>query len=602
MSQRPSQRDGDTALRVGRRSFLTRLGRILAGVGLALPLSVRSWAKSGAGHGATATPPRKLIFIAIDSLHPAYLSLDRRGYGAGSAGDWLMPNVRRFLDCALWYPKAKCFLPAATDMNHLNVLAGTNTAQTGIFGVARHMTGWDNRGRPIVRPAHLSLARDAQGRPVDTLFHAWKRRWPQSTTAFVSGKGWVADMFRETGGRSPVDLIVTGSDHPVYLRPPLQESFADPPTDRDAGCDPESPGARLFSWKRLEFDPLVFKAFEGQGGLLTRIMEGNPDRYPHDRWIVDSALALFEREDPDLAYVLMAQADDAGHCLGAAWDPAEFVSANQPFVPDKKCKNLLEYQFVSQRNRLLYREAILDSLRDVDIQFGRLIDRLAAMGWLDRGIVILVSDHAMVNHLRVDGVEATDFMAILRREGLCEKRDALALTVSGYGCIYWRNRSDRVAAAKDALMAHRAINPVTGRSECPWWVLDRTDMIHGVPGVSLPGELESAKQSTGQAEGVCRPDLLLLSQNGWQLPVYRGQVPNVNYQVPGWLPPFHLFSGGHGSVDTLPITAAIALPGGKTGQSQREIRIADLGVTAAALVGLSLSNAAAGHDLREDLG
>jgi len=54
-------------------------------------------------------------------------------------------------------------------------------------------------------------------------------------------------------------------------------------------------------------------------------------------------------------------------------------------------------------------------------------------------------------------------------------------------------------------------------------------------------------------------------------------------------------------VDTLPIVAAIASPEGKTGTSDTPVRIADLGVTAAALFGLELRSAAAGKDLSPDL-
>ena len=42
--------------------------------------------------------------------------------------------------------------------------------------------------------------------------------------------------------------------------------------------------------------------------------------FPHDSWGVDSSLKLFRRENPDMAYILLAQCDDAGHCLGNAWD------------------------------------------------------------------------------------------------------------------------------------------------------------------------------------------------------------------------------------------------------------------------------------------
>jgi len=33
----------------------------------------------------------KLIFIAIDALHPKYFELDAKGLPGGSEGNWLMP-------------------------------------------------------------------------------------------------------------------------------------------------------------------------------------------------------------------------------------------------------------------------------------------------------------------------------------------------------------------------------------------------------------------------------------------------------------------------------------------------------------------------------
>lgn len=82
----------------------------------------------------TERAPRRLIYIAIDALHPKYLELDSKGLLGGKDGDWLMPSIRSFLNRAVWYPEVKAYLPAAADMNHLNALAGTSMAQNGIIG------------------------------------------------------------------------------------------------------------------------------------------------------------------------------------------------------------------------------------------------------------------------------------------------------------------------------------------------------------------------------------------------------------------------------------------------------------------------------------
>jgi hypothetical protein len=97
------------------------------------------------------------------------------------------------------------------------------------------------------------------------------------------------------------------------------------------------------------------------------------------------------------------------------------------------------------------------------------------------------------------------------------------------------------------------------------------------------------------------PDLIILARNGWQIPVYNGQIPNVGIKAPTWSPPWKVYNGGHGSVDTLPIVAAVSVPGGKTGVNDRPIRIADLAVTAASQFGLELRSTFIGKDLSGEL-
>ena len=563
------------------------------------------------GKTAPEKAPKKLIFIAIDALHPKYLELNSHGGFGGCEGDWLMPSIHAFLKRALWYPEAMAHLPAATDMNHLNALAGTSTAQSGIIGVWAQPVGWDEKGNAVIKHSHLSLARDDRGRPVDTLFHAWKRSWPGSKTLLITGKEWVGEMFRQPPGESAVDILVTGTDFPRYLGPPQKESFADPLTDSDAGCDPESGSEGFFGWKELKagrilrhFSPssIMSRLYAGQGGLLTRQMVAYPQHFPHDRWIVDSTLEIFRREDPDLAYILMAQTDDAGHCIGSGWDPSEFIRSADPVEIPVGCERKPGYELVSTRNRLLFREGILDSIRDVDIQFGRLIKGLEEQKVFQDAAVILLSDHGAVNHLYSPDFSSTDVLGILEKAGLVKNKNIYIFSVSSYGVLYWRDYKEQVPAAKALLLKHRAWNPQTQTEECPWWVLDRADMKKGVKDVCLPGELyHTYFIETDGEKSMIWPDLIVLGRNGWQIPAYNGHVPNVGIKAPSWTPAFRVYNGGHGSVDTLPIVAAISLPGGRKGINPRLIRISDLGATAASIVGLQLRSTVIGHDLTPDL-
>jgi len=588
---------------IGRRSFLNKVTALMGGITLMnCGLFPFKDALASVLGGSEGDNQEKLIFIAIDALHPKYFELDAKGMPGGSEGNWLMPNIHAFLKKSLWYKNARSYLPAATDMNHLNALAGTSSAQSGIISVWAQPTGWNENGEAIVTRTSMSFARDDKGRPVDTLFNAWKRRRPGSKTMLITGKEWVGEMFRGNGpASSGIDILVTGPKHPDYLKQPQRESLADPHTDQDAACDPES-GHLGFFGGSMRPSNVMTRLYTGQGSLLTWQMEHFANHFPHDSWIVDSTLEIFKREKPDMAYILLAQCDDAGHAIGSAWDSSEFINVSPPYEPPHGCKNKPEYQLVSSRKKLLFKEAIMDVIRDVDIQFGRLMAGLQSQGVLDKAKIILLSDHSAVNHLYTEDFSSTDCMGILESAGIIKKKNVYAFSVSSYGVLYWRENKEKVAKAKELLLAHRALNPQTGNKECPWWVLDRTDMKNGVKGVCLPGELyHTYYVDVDKEKTVIWPDLIILAKNGWQIPVYNGQVPNVGINAPKWSPPWRVYNGGHGSVDTLPIVAAISIPGGKKGVHDRPIRIADLGVTAAALSGLKLKSTTIGKDWSKDL-
>ena len=590
-----------------KRSFLKWIVTLLGGIALQVtglfPCTRTSAAQIlSQRRKRTEMPSEKLIFISIDALHPKYLELDANGNPGGSDGNRLMPNFQKFIEKSVWFPNAKAFLPAATDMNHLNALAGTSTAQTGIVGVWAQPVGWDENGEVIIKKSHISFAKDNEGNPVDTIYHAWKRRWPMSKTLLITGKEWVGEMFRQPKSESGVDILVTGVKFPEYLKEPHSESFTDPPTDPDKQCDPESKRMGIFGRGGFGPSDVLTRLYTGQRSLLTLQMEHFANHFPNDAWIVDSTLEIFKREDPDMAYILLAQCDDAGHCIGNAWDPTEFEIKEEAYKTPRNCKNKTEYQLISTRNRLLYKEAILDVIRDIDFHFGRLINGLEKQGVMQNARVVLLSDHSAVNHLYSDDFSSTDFMALLKDADLVIDDNIYAFSVSSYGVLYWRDNRGQIAHAKEILTAHRTINLQTGKSECPWWVLDRNDMKFGVKGVSLPGELYHQYYiEVNRERDMIWPDLIVLGKNGWQIPVYNGHIPNVGIKAPSWTPPFRVYNGGHGSVDTLPIMAAIYNPNGRTGIDKRTIRIADLGVTAASLFGLKLKSNTIGKDLSQDL-
>ena len=186
---------------------------------------------------------------------------------------------------------------------------------------------------------------------------------------------------------------------------------------------------------------------------------------------------------------------------------------------------------------------------------------------------------------------------ILARAGILGDDEVYAFSVSSYAVLYWREQKERLGDARAALEAHRALNPETGRRECPWQVLDRDAMEHGLPGVPA-GELYHPHfVERDRGHSMLWPDMILLAKNGWQIPVYNGHVANVGIKAPRWTPAFRVYKGGHGALDTLPILVAMSMPGGRTGVQPGEIKIGDLGVTAAARFGLELRSTTVGRDL-----
>lgn len=543
------------------------------------------------------TVPRPLIVIAIDSLSPDYLDLDENG-GRGGKG-WLMPNLHDFLKDGKRFNGTKCFLPSATDPNHINALASTNSAESGIVGVSVQFQNWDAAGNPLWARPSLSWARTGENRPVMTLFQAWKARWKDSRTAFVSGKPWVAEAFRVEG--SGIDRFVHSDDHPDWIGEPSPASFYDPPTDEDAQCDPES---------------VVQKNFVDQ------VMAKKPEHFPSDQWVVDAALRVLEEEAPDFLFVLLAQADDAQHAMGAASNPDEFVPREPRYVPPAGCPDRPEWQLVSKRNRHVYREPILDAIRDVDHHFGRLVRGIRAIPKYRDALIAVYSDHGHVTHLVSrdwkpgDGVgPSTDVVGVLFDRGVITKEEKdfqgfAVLSGTSLGMVHFRGESlearrARAKAAKAALLEHEVENPETGVTECPWHVLDQDDMQKGVAGVAAAGELwHPVFGPSNSKDGFLWPDLFVFAKNGWQLPVYEGNLGNLGVDLPEKMPPMVIFLGGHGAPDTASILMAMAGPGVTSDPpivEGMDYRVADLAATIAAMWGLTFDRVPVGKDRSAEL-
>ncbi|MCX5849564.1 MAG: alkaline phosphatase family protein [Deltaproteobacteria bacterium] len=528
---------------------------------------------------AAAQVPSKLVIISIDSLDPGYLYLNAKGNAGGRPGNWLMPNVRAFIDGGVWFQHTRDYLPSATDMNHLNALAGTSSRQTGVLMVTNQLFDWNADGTPNNVFSSLNWTRDDQGRPVDTLFKAWKRASPESTIMFVSGKEWIEHEFNTAD--SGIDLFLSGANHPDYISAPEKRSFYNPP-----GMFPAVPSL----WQTI---------------FCEYLYGSSPEKFPSDYWIVDSSLKMMNRERPDFVFMLLAETDDLQHGLGSARNPKDF--------------NLITN--IDKNNSFVYQQPILNGMKDVDTQFGKLIAGIRSMPEYRDAVIVLYSDHGHLTHnytAASNVVFSTNVDNILRDKGVISDEEKSyvnyqALTATSFGQI-WFNRATLAerravaAQAKTVLENHRVFNPQTGRMECPWYVLDINDMKNGVPGVSAPGELYNPYFADNNEPGTLHwPDITLFMKNGWQLPATAGLANNFGASLPSWLPPLNYFLGGHGSVDTMPIVMAFQGPDVKAGKVMadstyaKNYRIADIAVTLANMFGLELRSTTVGIDRSTDL-
>lgn len=528
---------------------------------------------------ASAQVPSKLVVISIDSLDPGYLYLDARGNAGGRPGNWLMPNVRAFIGGGVWFQHTRDYLPSATDMNHLNALAGTSSAQHGILMVTTQLFDWNDDGTPNNVFSSLNWTRDDQGRPVDTLFKAWKRAYPGSTIMFASGKEWIANEFDTAD--SGIDFFLAGDNHPDYISAPEKRSFYNPP-----GMFPAVPSL----WQ------MIFCEY---------VYGSSPEKFPSDYWMVDSSLQMMNREKPDFAFILLAECDDLQHGLGSARNPKDF--------------NLITD--IDKNNAFVYQKPILNGMKDVDIQFGKLIAGIRSMPEYRDAVIVLYSDHGHLTHnytAASNVVFSTNVDNILRDKGVISEEEKSyvnyqALTATSFGQLWFKRatlaqRRAVAAQAKTVLENHRVFNPQTGRMECPWYVLDINDMKNGVPGVSGPGELYNPYFADNNEPGTLHwPDITLFMKNGWQLPATAGLANNFGASLPPGLPPLNYFLGGHGSIDSMSIVMAFQGPGMKIGRVNadpaytKNYRIADIAVTLVEMFGLELRSTTVGIDRSSDL-
>ncbi len=543
---------------------------------------------------AEATSMRKIYFVSIDSLHPDYLKLNRRGTGPGSENDWLMPNLHEFMERSVFYPNAKVHIIAATDMNHFSFLAGTKTGTSGISMVGGFFFGFDEKGDPIIMSAtqlESDLVKYGKGKHVPSLYNAVKDANPRAWTSFVSGKNWVPELMRRP--EFQIDRIVHGADVPFFIEPTGKTELSQarflgrgiagllpgplPPYAHQLG-NPQ--GLDEPQDKRQQYE-------------LARLMSSFPMSFPPDEWIMDAALTEIMNEDPDVFYILLAAVDDAGHAFGSAFELEEWDDNG---TPDDITDD------VSRYDRRASRQGILNVVREADNQFGRLIEFLEKRGTMEEIILVLESDHAMVTHFR----RALDMKGYLKSScGYSMETDYFIGTATSIGLVS-KKREDPgiIPAVETALEEWQVGNPVTQKTERAVIVYNREEMKTGLDKSTgkawmLPGEYYSEYYIENRKPGdQVWPDLLVLAVPNYKFKVTGFALGNLGMaDLPFKMPEWGYFIGGHGAFDTQPALLMVMAPEKRPHVNQAIVYSMDIAPTLYRLQGWKIPECVDGKGL-----
>jgi len=514
---------------------------------------------------AEITDKAKIIFVSIDSLHPDYLKLNSRGTGPGKPGDWLMPNLLRLLDKGTFYPEHKVHVITATDMNHFNFLAGTNTGTSGISLVGGSIFGFDEDNNVIFKAAPLDLNfYGSDGKRVRILFNAAKDYNKNSLNIFVAGKNWVPNMM--LAPEQQLDLIINGEDVPEYI----EKSELKTPEGYEVlkriistvvfGIKP----SKGYSLGNPAQDHS--KQDSRQDSMLARLIEAFPNHFPSDRWVMDAALKAIENEDPDVLYILLAAVDDAGHAFGSAFDLEEWDDQGSDDVRDH----------VSRYDSRASRQGILNVVREADRQVGKLIEELEERNTFDSTVLIVESDHSMITYYR----EALDMgRQLVKNSNFSPKNDYFFGSAASIGVVYLRKNNPQIIKdIEKALEVWKVKNPVSGEPECPVSVFNRNEMITGKDNDKngpemLPKEFYSEYYIKHRKPGEqLWPDLLILTKPHYKFKVQNFGLRNLGLpKLPFPLPEKGYFIGGHGSFATRPGLLIMSGPDIPAGQERKEI-------------------------------
>ncbi len=296
-------------------------------------------ALAGLSHGCGRVAKKRAYIIALDGLSADYI------FATDENGQPVMKEVQALINEGVCYESCFSPLPAVTVCNHSAIITGRSPGPIGVYGAGKYYGGLDEKHQPITSfyPPGAIQAR--------TFFQAVKERNPRAVTAVITGKGWVGEAFAS----EYVDVVATGYSHPAYVRNP--ESYVLAGYGEEKHCIPR----------------LCVRSPEGKERLVCTLNLGlTPEYFPSDLWVLEGAMEIIRKADPDFMYILFAGPDDAGHIYGNFLENKDLSIVDNPY-------------------------AIKDQVKFTDQCVGELVRFLKDTGRWDDTLVVITADHGMTS-------------------------------------------------------------------------------------------------------------------------------------------------------------------------------------------------------------
>lgn len=295
---------------------------------------------------------QRIYIINLDGMPAEYFNLKDKD------GNLLTPNLKKLADDGVYFRNCYSQLPALTVCNHTSIVTGASTGIIGIYGAGAYFGGIDEKGNALIT---FYKREDIQA---ETIFDAMKGKDKNLKTSAICGKGWVCDAWKNEN----LDINITGHEYPDYVKPP--EAYILGGTT--------SEGKQKFPLR------LCFKSSQDSISGCLNIPGFEPSHFPSDNWVINSAIEVIKKEDPNFIYILLAGMDDAGHIYGNFLDGKDINPIANP-------------------------EAMMDQLKITDKCVGDFIDFLKSKKIYDDATIVLTADHGMTTARIIEEEEVSQF-------------------------------------------------------------------------------------------------------------------------------------------------------------------------------------------------